>query len=173
MAAPLNEIKQHLRIDSTDEDALLVSLWDAAVLKLENLTRRVIRQKQIEIFYDEFEEQVLISYFPIVSVDAVEYRDLSGNWQPYVDWLLDAREIPPKILRNQGATWPLVNAALMSVKITITAGYPVLPPDLFRAALILVGTWHEHREALSETVLNRVPMTVDYLVAGYKLPRLG
>jgi uncharacterized phiE125 gp8 family phage protein len=173
MPAPLNDIKKHLRIEHGDDDALLASLWDAALLKLENLTRRVITPRPIEIVLDAFTTPVLLNHSPIIAVDQVAYRDTAGDWQVLAEWVLDDRELPIKVRPAQGTNWPATHSALMSVKITVTAGYTPLPADLLRAALILTGTWYEHREALSETALNRVPMTVDYLIAGHKLPRLG
>lgn len=177
----LSEAKAHLRVDGTDEDALISSCITAARTRLEHETRRAfIRQEwQAEITGSvsasepvELPRPRLVAGTPFT----LEYRDSAGEWQQSSDYRLrTAREpillwitaTPDDIaapLSDQDAVW----------RATYLAGYgdtaADVPGPLRSAVMLLTAHLFERREAVvSGMTITEVPKSIDWLLDPYRV----
>lgn len=170
----LLQAKQHLRIeaDETDEDELVESLIEAAVLNLEHITGRVIQQREIIHTLDGFPGCIEVPATPLDSVTIIQYLDPQGVQQTLADFRVDRRPVFPLIFPAFGSEWPATSEQPESVTVTLQAGYNTIPADLQRAALLIVGHLFENREAsVIGTISSVLPMAVEYLVQPYIVQR--
>lgn len=62
----------------------------------------------------------------------------------------------------------------MAVRVEFTAGYgeaSAVPPDIVAAMLLLLGSLDQNREAVViGTIVNELPLGVDYLLSPYVIP---
>lgn len=172
----LQEAKAHLRLeqDFTEEDSLIQSLVDAAVLNLEHNTGRSLRKRDESLVLDKWPATVVLPWWPIRSIVSISYVDQQGDTRPLESMALDLRQFPAKLRPAQGETWPELLQGEQVVEITAEVGMDALPEDLKRAALLMVAHLYENREAVAIGVTaSTLPMAVEYLVQPYRIMRIG
>ncbi len=149
----LDEIQEHLRIDTVDDVDLLGIFIAMARSEVEKLTRRQLLTATWELFCDWFPSEIRLPYPPIQSVSQIEYLDTAGVLQVLDASLYQTDLIsePARIRRAPNQSWPSTQAAaLNSVKITYVAGAltaDAVEPLLVLAMRLIVGDLYEHREA--------------------------
>lgn len=175
----LAEAKRHLRVDGSDEDALIDGLIRAVVSYLDGwtgilgccLVEQTWRQN-----FDHFGCWMHLRLDPIIEIVSITYRNADGqiatvsdshyarvtdSTGSYVFW--DAAYSPPSDLYEQGA-----------VSVTFKAGYPevdgksTVPDAIKLAILLMVGHWYANREAVAEGVFNEVPMSAKSLINTFR-----
>lgn len=170
----VDEVKEHLKIEVDDEDALLDECLAAAIGSIDGpngwLGRSLTRQTIVQRF-DRFPcEAAKLSYPPIESIDVIEYADSNGAWHT-----VDANlyELDDGWLRLAfGASWPICSDRAGAVRVTYTAGYTRLPKPIRAATLLMVGDLYRFREtAVIGTIAAEIPMsaTVTNLLAPYRV----
>lgn len=170
----LAEAKAHLRVEHEEEDALIQSLVDAAVLNLEHETGRALRVREETLVLDRWLNTVVLPWWPVRSVVDITYVDPVGNSQTLSSYALDTRKYPAKLRPAFGEAWPEVIDGHEVVEVKVEVGVAFLPEDLKRAALLLVGHLYEHREAVViGTITSTLPMAVEYLVQPHRIMRVG
>lgn len=172
----LDEVKAHLRLeqDFTEEDGLLQSLVDAAVLALEHGTGQALRLREESLVLDGWQPIVALPWWPVRSIVSITYLDPQGDSQQLDSMALDLRRYPAKVRPARGETWPPVLSGDAVVEIRAEVGMDSLPEDLKRAALLLVGHLYENREAVViGTIATELPVAVEYLVQPYRILRVG
>ncbi len=170
----LAEAKAHLRVEHEEEDALIQSLVDAAVLNLEHDTGRAFRVREESLVLDSWPTTLVLPWWPVRSVVSITYVDPLGNTQTLENYALDTRRFPAKLRPAYGEAWPEVLPGNGVVEIKLEVGMETLPEDLKRAALLMVGHLYEHREAVViGTITSTLPMAVEYLVQPHRIMRVG
>ena len=170
----LEEAKAHLRVEHGEEDALIQSLVDAAVLNLEHETGRALRVREETLVLDSWPTTVVLPWWPVRSVVSVTYVDPLGNTQTLDTYSLDQRKFPAKLRPAYGESWPEAIQGHEVIELKVEVGMDALPEDLKRAALLLVGHLYEHREAVVVgTITSTLPMAVEYLVQPHRIMRVG
>lgn len=157
----LADAKAHLRVNHTDEDALISALIKAARQHLEGprgyLARALVTQTW-ELTLDSFYAgSIQIPLPPLQSVVSVKYTDADGFEQTVapVDYYVDAANEPGWLVGV--AAWPGTLSAINALRVRFVAGYAPdasSPPDLtanipfdIRAAMLLhIGSLYAHRE---------------------------
>ncbi len=184
----LADLKRHLRVDYTDDDALIEGYARAALAQIEGPRGAGIclLTQQWRLSLDGLpcrggwrrEPSIEIPMGPVVSIDGVTYLDTSGDLQTLDPALyvydLDAR--PVRIVRAFQQSWPACQPQPGSVKVTFTAGFGDkpgnVPHDLKVAAMLLVGHWYEHREAVvgvdARDSSTPLPLGVDRILDAYR-----
>lgn len=151
---PLDAAKLFLRVDGTDEDALVGALRDAAIDMVEQYTNlRLAPCSGIIARFGAFEPILRLGVGPAFSIDiaSVEYT-IDGT-----DTLLDTTgwmAAPGGALMPAPSTsWPTADGG---VKVTFTAGYPAgqCPPVLIHAAKMFMGHLYLNRDELVEKGLS-------------------
>ena len=151
----LAEIKAQSRIDFDDEDTLLALLIDAATARLDGINgllgRALVRQSWA-MTLDGFKPAIELPLPPLVSVDAVTYRDATGAAQTFASTFYTVSGAgggDPATLRPVGV-WPATDGAPDAVTIAFMAGYgdaADVPAPLRQAILMHVAHLYENREA--------------------------
>lgn len=159
----LAEVKQHLRVTSSDQDALIALYLQAATDYIDGewgfLGRAIITQTW-RLTLDEFPlAEIRIPLPPLQSVIAIRYDDAAGNEQIVGtgNYFVDSESEPGWIVPAGDLTWPTTLDGINAVRIEFVAGYPSgggSPPDLtanvpfnIKAGLLLmIAEMMEHRE---------------------------
>lgn len=156
--APIGEpvtllaFKDHLRIDTGDEDDLLVSLLAAAREHLEALTGLALLPQTWRLALDEWPDGGVIHLLksPVQAVDAVTVYDADGM-PASIDpggMLLDGHARPARLwLKDR----PRPGQCLNGIEIDFSAGFPSaaeVPEELKRAILLHAAFLHEFRGVL-------------------------
>jgi uncharacterized phiE125 gp8 family phage protein len=174
----LAEIKQHCRVDHTDDDALLPIYVRAAVSHFEThrgMMGLCFGQQTWELYYDTFPIDGLeIPLRPLISVDSVEYLDPTTG--AYVAWP-SASNYTVDTASYRGwvapvTTWPTPKDAINAVKITFKAGFgntnAAVPDSIRLAVMMLAGHWYENRETVGDTSMKEIPFAVDALIGQWR-----
>ena len=175
----LADAKAHLRVDGTDEDALIASLTTAARLTLEAETRRAFISQAWTLVLDSWPiGDVRLPLAPIQALTGVTLVDEDGAVSPVPAALYYVVfEDTARLVRRRDAVWPMPARYAGGIEIAFTAGYGAaasdVPEALRRAVLLLVAHWFENREPVAfGGAASRIPASVDTLVAPYRLVRL-
>lgn len=178
----LPEVKTHLRVTASDEDAYLLSLIQVARRSLEVLTGRAFIQRTVYGYLDTFPEGrvIEIPLAPVSAITSVSYVASDETTATYTllstaYYTGDVISQPPRIIRTYGVSWPSTWKEGNAVQILFTAGYglgaPSVPADLRHAMLMLVGHWYTVRQPLltSPGGTMEVPKGIEYLALPHKL----
>lgn len=172
----LQEVKDHLRIDSTDEDALLDALIQSARGYLEGLLGRVIPEQSVTAYYSTFcDELILPRAAPLQSVTSVKYLDTDGALQTLGTSYYDVYtwRTPGEVRLADGYSWPSTQTGVTdTVRIEYVAGWgsPQLVPSAIRQALLLlIAHWYENRESSTPLTINDVPVSFAALTTAYQV----
>ncbi len=172
----LAEAKANMRVDGTDEDALITSLIGAAVDLIDGwsgiLGRCVFTQTWRQDFQDfPSGRMIRLPLDPVQSVTVV-YSDtanveqtLSGTF-----YSLHTDDVGPFLWLLDGQNWPSVNDRLDAVRIEMVVGYGAasdVPNSIKQALFLMVGHWYENREASGRS-MQEIPLGVYALLAPYR-----
>ena len=172
----LAEAKTHLRVDGTDDDTLISALITAArehVDGRDGWLGRALCTQTWDCHYDVFPDDGLL-YLPVApvqSVTSVKYVDPDGVQQTFssANYALGADlDWSPRVILGWDKSWPSVRAVPEAVTVRVVAGYASVPRPICQALLLLIGHWHEHREAVMEGTFREVPTTVSALLTPYR-----
>lgn len=175
------EAKSHLRVDVSDDDALIDGYAAAAREHAEAYTRRALLTQTWDLVLDRFptDDVILLPKPPLQSVSAIGYIDVNGVSQTWNSSLYDVdapsgeRAVRGRISPAFGEVWPTARSQLNAVTITFVAGYgnaaTDVPKAIIQAMLLLLGHWYDHREAVAhaQTVVE-VPVGVNALLWPYR-----
>lgn len=190
----LAELKVHLRIDHTDEDALITSCLKAATEWVQNYTRRVIATETWLMVLDDFpsgaDPLIFLPFGKIQSVSNIVYADTetttvtltgpSSGSSPvgtgYQESIIN--ETAPFLLPPYSDSWPSVTRVVDPVKVTFVAGYgdtgdspaPNFPEGLLAAIRVMAADYYERRS--SDDVQNVAFDAARNLAGPYLLPAI-
>ena len=180
------EAKEHLRVvDTTDDDAYIGALIDAATTWCEDYCDRTFADKQYTVAFDDFFGTRIELPRPPVRLNAVSsgatvtisYVDTGGATQTLTwaqsgtqQFRLDRDHVPALVYPLYLEVWPSVRLDDKSVQITYLAGYggsANVPTPAKHAIKMLVGHWYLNREAVGNAWQN-VPLGVPALLEPLK-----
>jgi uncharacterized phiE125 gp8 family phage protein len=164
----LAQAKKQLRIDTafTDEDDLIQSYIDAAIVNCENFIGGHIIPGGLVLTYDKFESPVVFEAFPLKAITNVKY------FTDGVETILDSSKYSltrqsEKVfkLRFKEDT-PSIDDRFDAVKITIGCGFP---DDLIPKPILQAGQMYEYREdSFQNNVFNMTNSPAYSLLRPYK-----
>jgi len=165
----LDEMKDHLRVVTNDEDDYITGLCLAATDYVEKFQDRTFITRVRTMVLDSFPTIIRPPGAPLISVTSIVYVDLDGVSQTLAstDYRVDAITEPGRITVGYELSWPDTRDITNAITITYIAGYgnAAAVPDSTKAAIkLLVAHLYEHREAVSEVNLLEVPMAVKSLL---------
>lgn len=173
MAEPLTtaEAKAHLRVTDTSEDALIASYIVAAREWVEQYTGHVLVEGEIVDSYSAWGTHLTLRNQPINDYDPIEitYTDINGDPVNYADGVVRDQRYPWTIWPPTGQTFPTLGDQ-GSIIVTYTAGYAdaaSVPQALKQAMLLLIGQWHDNRNASGEEMFE-LPFAVTSLCRPYR-----
>lgn len=166
--ADLTAAKNHLRVDFSDDDALIQTKLMAARDYVERWTGLSLCQQTWKLYLDRFPPSdrweswpwraapstILIPRSPVQSVTSIQWTDLNGNVSTIssADYVVDIFSRPPRIVPATNKFWPTTPALAPQngVVVTVVAGATVpglIPPSVTQAVLLVLGDYYENREA--------------------------
>lgn len=167
------EARDHLRVDSGDDDSVIEDVISAAREHIEEAARRALVTQTWKLYLDEWPvfDFINLPRPPLQSVTSVKYTDKDGlqtTWDSS-NYLVDTASEPGRIVLAYGVSWPNVTLRPMNpIEVTFVAGYgdpDDVPQRWRRAILLLAGHWYENREAtISGTIARTVPFAVESLI---------
>lgn len=177
----LAELKATLRLDGSDEDALLASLILAARQHVEQLTRLVLIEQSWRLYLDAwprrmktppYARRVVLEIAPVKRVTNVTIYDGAGAPQSLDPALyrLDNARRPAALIIEPAIRLPGLRGN--GIEIDVEAGFGSatdVPTPLRQAILRLATLWFEHRHDADITSLRPTPPTVDALIAPYRV----
>lgn len=175
----LSEAKTHLRVDVTDDDALITALITTAREHIERHCRpRVAMITQTwRYIADDWPagDTLELRPYPVQSVTSISYTDADGATATYAasNYLVDTASKPGRLRLKTASTWPSVTLQeLNGLTVEFVAGYGdnslAVPQPLRQAILLLLGHWYENRE-LSITT-GAVPAELPFAVSALMGP---
>jgi uncharacterized phiE125 gp8 family phage protein len=188
----LAEAKLHVRVDITDDDALISALITAARQAAESLTGRQIVTARWKLVLDSFPgpslmgvpvgqsfslpgHAILLPKCPVQSVVAIQYLDMASTLQtmPPTDYVVDAACEPARITPVFGKIWPISLPQIGAVWVIFDAGYgpaASAPEGLKSWIKLRVDSLYSHRgeTAVIKGKLERLPF-IDGLLDPYRV----
>lgn len=188
----LAEAKLHVRVDITDDDALISALISAARQAAESLTGRQIVTARWKLVLDSFPgpslmgepagqsfslpgHAILLPKCPVQSVVAIQYLDMASTLQtmPPTEYVVDAACEPARITPVFGKIWPISLPQIGAVWVIFDAGYgpaASAPEGLKSWIKLRVDSLYSHRgeTAVIKGKLERLPF-IDGLLDPYRV----
>lgn len=172
MAEPVSlfDAKAHLRVEHTEDDALIADYIQAARSHVESLTSRTLVSTSRTDYFDEWEECFVLTWAPVSAVSSVKYLDLDGVLQTASTSLyrVDTASLKARIELEFGQIWPPARCAINAIQINYTSGAAV-PAALKQAILFGVGHFYEQRVPVGAGSLAELPHSVSALCAPYRV----
>lgn len=164
MPVSRTEAKTFLRVEHTDEDALISSLIETATAMCEKRLQRSLITQQWTVTYNHFHHSSFKLYYGNVqSVESITYYDTEnvGAIVPASDYSL-VDNMLASVELNYNKTWPSITLKPSNgVEIKYTCGYgdngSDIPRPIRQGILNYVATLYEGREvdgALPESVMD-------------------
>lgn len=153
------EAKLHLRVDASDEDALIDALVAAATADAEHLMGRAVMPQAWRLTLDSFycdgtATPIMLARPTVTAITAVEYLQESDGVLTTLDAadyvLAASSDYTARLVPAFGATWPAVRAMPGAVHIGFTCGYAdaaSVPAPIKAWILLRVGALYEQRQA--------------------------
>ena len=190
----LAEAKAHLRVDLTDDDALITALIVAARQYAESETGRSLITQSWRLVLDGFPgscgpagtagpipsllpgNAILLDQAPVQSITSIQYLDTGGAWQtlPETEWVAELQSAPARITPAFGKTWPAALPQIGSVKVEFVAGYgedAAVPQGIKIWMLLRLAALYENREEVSAMRQGKIEALpyVDRLLDAYRV----
>ena len=165
-AEPLSllDAKLHLRVDITDDDALISALISSVRQYAETITRRAFVQQTWAYVIDSFpgptltgvpwgktftlpQHAIEIEKSRVQQVTAINYLDMSGAPQvmPTANYIVDYSSEPCRITPVFGQIWPIPMPQIGAVNVQFVAGYAA--PVMFNVSgstMAVQGAWKSY-----------------------------
>lgn len=175
----LGETKDHLRVDSADDDALISVLITAARQHIDGrdgwLGRALMTQTWDYALYSFPTTDCLeLPLAPVQSITSITYTDTDGASQTFAsgNYALGADlDWSPRVNLGYDKSWPSTRSIPDAVTVRFVAGYASaadVPAPIKAAMLMIVGHLYEHRESVVDKQLSEVPRSVDSLLMPYR-----
>jgi uncharacterized phiE125 gp8 family phage protein len=152
----LLEAKEHLRVDLSDADGIIMAYIKAAREYCEGFQNRSFINRTYELWLDEFpcDDEIKLPMPPLVSVTSVEYYDTVNTKFTMAagDYFVAAKSEPGCVALAYGKSWPSITLRdNEAVCITYVAGYgstvASVPSAVKQSILLLLGDYYNKREA--------------------------
>jgi len=152
----LAEAKAHLRVDHTDEDAVIRRLIGAARRRCELVARRAFVSQTLALKLARWPRDGVIRLWrpPLQSVSSIVYVDSAGDSATWdgENYVVEAGVEPPGVWLGYGKQWPTATLRPgLPITVTYVAGYgdaEDVPETYRQAVLLMVGHYFENREAV-------------------------
>lgn len=168
-------VKAQLRIDDSDEDAVIAMQIASARSVVESYLRARLINQTVRLTLDGFPSRIELPIWPVQSITTVKYDDTAGDEQTIIstDYQLIESRKPNLVAPAYLGTWPIARADFDSVRIEFVVGYGAtgndVPADIRQAMLMLIGDFFENRE---NTIVGMTPAEMPFGVKALLSPHI-
>lgn len=170
----VDDVKRHSIIDFSDDDVLIKSLITAATRYCEKKTSRFFTPTNVTLSRNGFATEMPLTHKPVQEITSIVYdTDATTTGTTLADDQYELDKYNNAVRPAFNVTFPTARSHWNSVRISYRVGYYtgspediIVPEDVKRAALLIVGDLYEHREAQQDMQLYE-NTTVDMLLAQY------
>lgn len=156
----VGELREHLRVTDTVDDAAINSMGMAAAAHVEKATQRLLAQRVVTLRLSCLplgRGRVELPGGPVGDVTSVMVDGVS------VTGCLAFGDSPAFLFPAQD--WPVVAGEVLPVVITYTAGHVTVPDDLKAAMKLIVAELYDQRRQGVDRGMNTAPVSAEYLMA--------
>ena len=177
----LTELRAHVQVEHSLDDALLTACGVAARVWAENHCRRVFVTQTFEGYCDEFpcSRELMLGHGTLQGVDSVTYFDADGAEQTLdpATYFVDTVRVPGRVWLKNGATWPATESGRPNaVKVQFVAGFgdPADVPEPIKSAIkLLAASAYANREPeITGTIVSKIGLPVEALLGHYRILRV-
>lgn len=156
----VNDVRQHLRQDITDDDNLIGLYLGSARAYAEDLCRKQFVSARMMFKFDAFPTNysggwvvdygvnmvgnaILLPKSPVIEVESIQYIDTGGNQQtvPTTDYIVDLVSEPARITPVFGKIWPISRPQIGAVWVIFKVGYVASCQFNAAADSITISNW--------------------------------
>lgn len=121
----IDEVTDHLKVDSSDDDTLITKLIVAARQYCELFQNRAYVTQTLLLKLDTFPIEFELPRPPLQSVSSIGYIDTSGDAQTLASSVYDEDIYtePGRIAEAYNQVWPSIRGDINAVTVTYKAGY--------------------------------------------------
>ena len=163
----LIEAKEHLRVDSTDEDSVIAMMLESAVAMVGDMAGRALTSETCVLACQSIVGDLVLPKSPVTDVTGISYYNASDVLQTaslseyYVFSSDDRATVRPK-----SGVWPSYSTRADAVQVTFTCGYATIPAGLRAAVLLALGDLYAGR---GDTEGGKATATIEALVSQHRL----
>jgi len=165
-----SDLHAWLRLNTTDEDAILASLITTARQQFEHLTQRAVLPTTFRQYTDRIRHGVTLLRGPVTSITGVHYYDGNDNLQTDSTYSSDIVSLPARIRWINPLTISL--NVRPPVYVDFVAGWADtshVPVEVCTAIKLLAASYYETRSAYVTDNLKELPRGFAAVCAKYAL----
>lgn len=175
-AISLEEVRQQLRIEHSDDDLLLdrlINVAQAFTDVMGALGHAMINQTWAQ-WVAPYPSEVRLFLGPVRSVSSIKYYDTDGVLQTATldNFDVFGTEFATTIKPKSGYAWPSTQNRPDAIRIEYVIGYGSsasdVPEGIRHAMMMLIGHWYENRENAALDQLSDVPYGYDVIIGLYR-----
>jgi uncharacterized phiE125 gp8 family phage protein len=170
----LADMKDHLKVDVSDDDALITIQIVAARKWMEFYCNRSIPSQTLTAKLDSFpigDQSFIVPQSPVISIASIKYIDTEGVIQTLNSSLytVDTDSVPARIEPAYGESWPSIRTQHNAITIEYVAGQSTVDDDIIQALKLLVGSLYLLRENDCPLQSHQPSFNVKSLLAHHRL----
>lgn len=158
----LAQAKEQCAVDHADQDGLFNRLITVARASVEKYCAVRFASQTVTVKCDCFADMARLPEAPVASITSISYIDTNGDAATLVTTVYELRSdgLEAAVVLKSGQAWPSIQ---LGSRITVVAvvGLVTVPPDVAHAMLVLIGHWHENREAVN---IGNITSTLEFMV---------
>ena len=167
----LADLKTFLKVETTEDDALIQSMLSTARAYVEDYTGVLCNNGQVD-FYGESFKDFRFAAGPVKSLTSVSYKTDATTYAVLAStgYAFSSKSIPQR-LEFYSPPSPY-DKTLERVKVVTNTGYneTAVPVPLVQAMRLLVGHWYEQRtQVIVGTITAQVPLGIHALLNPYRV----
>lgn len=172
------ELKAHLRLTFSDDDAYLAMIIKVARRSIEQQTNRAFINRSFVLYLNEWRgRNLILPIAPVQSVTHVKYYDADATLQTLSTdvYEVDALSTPSRVVLAYNQSWPTLDTRINAIQVTFIAGYgttaATVPEELRQAIMLLASHYYVNREDVTSApgTIYQIPKGVDFLVLPHKV----
>ena len=167
----LTVAKSHIRVEHTDDDALITSLITAAQEMVQKYTGTFLQRTGLTFYSDYFIDFMDLHAGPLLTITSVQYKDTRDATITVSssDYQLDGKGYPARLRLTTIPTD--VKDELNAINIQTLSGYDTndRPQALVSAMLLIIGHLYENRQDVTRFKQYEIPLASKYLMEPFRL----